>query len=168
MLWVLKKLFMKILIAGDGGQGVQTIAKIISEAAFEFGREVSLVPNYGVEQRGGMSLAYLQIDSEPIVYQKFSRPDLLILMSAKARPRVLTYLSKSKKIWETEKYLLILKEKNLPAQSYNMLVLGLLAKILSKEKMLDLAKVKTGIEKKLKGKNGFAENLAAFELGTKV
>lgn len=159
---------MKILIAGDGGQGVQTIAKIISEAAFEAGREVSMVPNYGLEQRGGMSLAYIQISLEPIVYQKFSRPDLLILMSEKARPRVRKNLSKSKKVWETEKYLSFLKEKNLPAQSYNMLVIGLLTKKLAEEKLLDLAKVKIGIEKKLKSKKGFEENLSAFEFGLMI
>lgn len=158
-------ILMKILIAGDGGQGVQTIAKIISEAAFEAGREVSVVPNYGVEQRGGMSLAYLQIGSEPIVYQKFSRPDLLVLMSEKARPRVAAYLPKTGEIWETEKHLAELKEKNLPAKSYNMLVIGLLTKKLIGEKLLDLVSVKTGIEKKLKSKNGFEENFAAFELG---
>lgn len=159
---------MKILIAGDGGQGVQTIAKIISEAAFEAGCEVSVVPNYGLEQRGGMSLAYLQISSEPIVYQKFSRPDLLVLMSEKARLRVKVYLSKSKKVWETEKYLLALKEKKLSAQSYNMLVMGLLTKKLVEEKMLGLVKVKLGITKKLKNKKGFEENFAAFELGLTI
>jgi len=39
---------IKILIAGEGGQGVQTISKILTETAYHKGLEVSFVPNYGV------------------------------------------------------------------------------------------------------------------------
>ena len=51
---------IKILIAGEGGQGVQTISKVLTETAYHKGLEISFVPNYGVEQRGGVSLGYIK------------------------------------------------------------------------------------------------------------
>ncbi len=47
----------KILIAGEGGQGVQTISKILLDILNIKDYQISFVPNYGVEQRGGVSLA---------------------------------------------------------------------------------------------------------------
>jgi 2-oxoglutarate ferredoxin oxidoreductase subunit gamma len=46
----------KIIIAGEGGQGIQTIAHAFARAAFLDDLNVSFMPNYGVEQRGGVSL----------------------------------------------------------------------------------------------------------------
>ena len=43
----------KIALAGEGGQGVQSVASIIVEAANDKGREALYIPNFGVEQRGG-------------------------------------------------------------------------------------------------------------------
>lgn len=155
----------KILIAGDGGQGVQTIAAILAQALFKAGHQVSLVPNYGLEQRGGMSLAYLQISDSPIVYPRFSAPDYLILMSEQAKPRVSRYLPNSRQVTETEKYQNLIKENNLPFQSCNLLVLGLMTKILAAQKIIDPESVRKEIEEKLGKKNGLEENLKAFELG---
>ena len=38
----------KIVLAGEGGQGVQSIAKILVEAGYEAGKEVLYIPNFGV------------------------------------------------------------------------------------------------------------------------
>lgn len=155
----------KILIAGDGGQGVQTIAAILAQALFKAGHQVSLIPNYGLEQRGGMSLAYLQISGSPIIYPRFSKPDYLILMSEQARGRVSQYLSGSQEVIETEKYLNLLKAKNLSSPSYNLLVLGLIAKILIEQKIIEAESVRKEIEEKLGQKKGIGENLKAFDIG---
>lgn len=156
---------MKILIAGKGGQGVQTLAQILARAAFKAGCQVSLIPNYGLEQRGGMSLAYLQISQEKIAYPRFSKPDILVIMSAQVKPRVETYWQTSGQIFETEKYLDILKEQKLPAQSYNVLVLGMLAKILAEKNLIAPDFVKQEIISKLEKKAGLEDNLKAFEYG---
>lgn len=161
-------MLIKILIAGDGGQGVQTIAQILSQAAFQSNYQVSLIPNYGLEQRGGMSLAYLQISDQQIAYPRFSRPDYLFLMSKQVRPRVEQYLPKSQHIVETEKYLDLLKEKNLPVLSYNLLVLGMITKILSEQSIISSESVKAEIESKLKNKPGFEDNLKVFEIGVDI
>ena len=48
----------KIVLAGEGGQGVQSIAKILVEAGYEAGKQILYIPNFGVEQRGGVSIAF--------------------------------------------------------------------------------------------------------------
>ena len=74
----------KILIAGEGGQGIQSVAEILARAANEQGKETTYIPNFGVEQRGGVSLAFLQIDEKPIGYPKFDQADIVVAMCNRA------------------------------------------------------------------------------------
>ena len=43
----------EIIIAGFGGQGVLSMGKILAYAALLDGKEVTWMPSYGPEQRGG-------------------------------------------------------------------------------------------------------------------
>lgn len=70
----------KIIIAGEGGQGVQTIAKILTKAAQKSGKNVSYLPSFGVEQRGGVTLAYIQISSNPVAYPRFSKAEFVLAL----------------------------------------------------------------------------------------
>ncbi len=83
---------VKIILAGEGGQGVQSVAEIIAEAANEEGREALYIPNFGVEQRGGVSVAYLQIGDRPIGSPKFLKADIVIALSDRAVYRTLKYV----------------------------------------------------------------------------
>ncbi len=74
----------KILIAGEGGQGAQSIAEILALAAHKANLKTSYIPNFGVEQRGGVSLAFVQISNDPINYPKFDRADILLIMCNRA------------------------------------------------------------------------------------
>lgn len=156
---------IKILIAGDGGQGVQTIAAILAQAIFKAGYQVSLVPNYGLEQRGGMSLAYLQISDSPIVYPRFSQPDYLVLMSEEVKERVKQYMFEDIKILDIKE---IMEIKDIRTPSLNMLVLGMLTKILAERKIIETESVRKEIEEKLGKKKGLEENIRAFELGKNI
>ncbi|MDU2064212.1 MAG: 2-oxoacid:acceptor oxidoreductase family protein [Sporomusaceae bacterium] len=84
---------LKILLAGEGGQGIQSIAEIVAEAANREGKEALYIPNFGVEQRGGISMAYLQITEadEKIGAPKFETADILIALSARAIARTRHY-----------------------------------------------------------------------------
>ncbi|HBT19765.1 MAG TPA: ketoisovalerate oxidoreductase [Peptococcaceae bacterium] len=84
----------KIVIAGEGGQGVQTIANMLSEAAYEEGREALYIPNFGVEQRGGVSVAYIQISDEPIGSPKFKDADVAVALSKRSIRRIAKYCDK--------------------------------------------------------------------------
>ena len=75
---------IRIALAGEGGQGVQAIAEILAEAANQEGKQALYIPNFGVEQRGGVSIAYVQISDGPIGAPKFHKADILIPLSPRA------------------------------------------------------------------------------------
>jgi len=43
----------KILVSGFGGQGVLTLGQLIADIALKHGKEVTWMPSYGAEMRGG-------------------------------------------------------------------------------------------------------------------
>lgn len=86
---------VKIALAGEGGQGVQSVAEIIAEAANEEGREALYIPNFGVEQRGGVSIAFLQIGDERIGSPKFQKADIVVALSERAVRRTLQYVDEN-------------------------------------------------------------------------
>lgn len=55
-----------IVMAGFGGQGLLAIGKILAKAAMEDGLEVTWLPSYGPEMRGGTCNCIVIIDKEPI------------------------------------------------------------------------------------------------------
>ncbi|SFQ95324.1 2-oxoacid:acceptor oxidoreductase family protein [Desulfoscipio geothermicus] len=86
---------IKIALAGEGGQGVQAVAEIITEAAHEDGREALYIPNFGVEQRGGVSIAFVQISSDQIRAPKFQKGDIVIALSERAIIRTKQYVDQN-------------------------------------------------------------------------
>jgi 2-oxoglutarate ferredoxin oxidoreductase subunit gamma len=84
----------RILIAGEGGQGIQALAHIFVGASFEEKQRVSYLPNFGVEQRGGVSLAFIQVSKDEISFPKFSKADIVILFAPRAVSRIEQYLKK--------------------------------------------------------------------------
>lgn len=85
----------KIVLAGEGGHGVQSIAKILVEAGYEAQKEVLYIPNFGVEQRGGVSIAFCQIADEAIGEPRFSKGDIVVLLSDRAIDRCSTYIDEN-------------------------------------------------------------------------
>ncbi len=85
----------KIALAGEGGQGVQSVAMILTEAAYSMGREALYIPNFGVEQRGGVSVAFVQIADEKIGSPKFKTADIVIALSDRAVRRTTMYCDES-------------------------------------------------------------------------
>lgn len=83
----------KIILAGEGGQGVQAVAKIIAIAAQKSDKNSSYLPSFGVEQRGGVSLAYLQISSHPIPYPRFEKADIIVVFCNRALASVKKFLN---------------------------------------------------------------------------
>lgn len=82
----------KIALAGEGGQGVQSVANILAEAANDNGQEAIYIPNFGVEQRGGVSIAYVQIDEKVIGSPKFKTADIVVALSGRAIERTKRYV----------------------------------------------------------------------------
>lgn len=84
---------IKIALAGEGGQGVQSIAEILAEAANKQGKKTIYIPNFGVEQRGGVSIAFVQISDEIIGFPRFKTAEILIALSLRAVERTKRYIS---------------------------------------------------------------------------
>lgn len=101
---------MKILIAGVGGQGAQTAAQAIAKAAFKEGKKVLYIPNFGVEQRGGASIAFVIVSEKPVVYPKFRTADVLGLLSDKIKERTKRYQGPKTKVIREDDNLLLLKQ----------------------------------------------------------
>lgn len=75
----------EILIAGFGGQGVLFTGQILAYAAMDSGLEVTWIPSYGPEMRGGTANCTVIISDEeigaplvryPRVVMAFNRPSL--------------------------------------------------------------------------------------------
>jgi len=71
-----------MIIAGFGGQGVLFTGKVIAYAGLIDGREVSWLPSYGPEMRGGTASCYVCISDETIGSPLVTQPDVLIAMNA--------------------------------------------------------------------------------------
>lgn len=56
----------EIIIAGFGGQGVLSMGKILAYAALMDGLEVTWMPSYGPEQRGGTANVTVILSDSPI------------------------------------------------------------------------------------------------------
>ncbi|HPU01599.1 MAG: pyruvate oxidoreductase subunit gamma [Firmicutes bacterium] len=82
----------KIVAAGEGGQGIQALAETLALAAYRAGLQSLYIPNFGIEQRGGVSLAFVQISPAPIGSPKFLRADLVAALSPRALRRSGQYL----------------------------------------------------------------------------
>ncbi|MFA7245413.1 MAG: 2-oxoacid:acceptor oxidoreductase family protein [Candidatus Magasanikbacteria bacterium] len=155
----------KILLAGDGGQGVQTIAKIVSECFFAKNFEVSSIPNYGLEQRGGVSLSFIQVSDKQIFYPKFAKADFLLLMSEQARERTSEHVSADTEIIDFKNYQEIILQNKISRSSLNIFFLGVIAKFLSEKNLISKDDIFVIFEKKLASKKNWEENKQVFEMG---
>lgn len=71
----------QILIAGFGGQGVLFTGRIIAHAGMMAGMEVSWLPSYGPEMRGGTANCGVCLSEKPIGCPLVTEPDTLIAMN---------------------------------------------------------------------------------------
>lgn len=71
----------EILIAGFGGQGVLTAGQILAYAGNAEGKQVSWVPAYGPEQRGGTANCSVVISDGPVACPLVTEPNACIVMN---------------------------------------------------------------------------------------
>ena len=82
----------EVIIAGFGGQGVMLAGKLLACTAMKGGKEVTYMPSYGAEVRGGTANCMVVIAERKIASPLVSNPDSLIVMNKaslnKFAPRV--------------------------------------------------------------------------------
>ena len=71
----------KILIAGFGGQGILFSGKALAYTGLKAGKEVSWLPSYGPEMRGGTANCSITLSDTPIGSPIVDKPDVLIAMN---------------------------------------------------------------------------------------
>jgi 2-oxoglutarate ferredoxin oxidoreductase subunit gamma len=143
----------EIIFAGFGGQGIILSGKIICLAAMKEGRNVTHIPSYGAEMRGGTANCSVVISDEEIASPLVPRPSICVVMNKpsllKFEPRlreggILLYNSSLIDIEPSRKDVNSIAvpanqmaEEEGSARSANMIMLGVLAKIKPQVASLD-------------------------------
>ena len=71
----------RIFVAGFGGQGVLLIGQMLAYAAMYEGNEVTWMPSYGPEMRGGTASCSVVFSDEIIGSPIVTNPDILVVMN---------------------------------------------------------------------------------------
>lgn len=69
------------IIAGFGGQGVLFMGKVLAYTGLVNGKQVSWLPSYGPEMRGGTANCHVIISEEPIASPLITNPTTLFAMN---------------------------------------------------------------------------------------
>lgn len=168
---------LKIALSGEGGQGVQSVAEIISEAAYTAGYQALYIPNFGVEQRGGVSLAFVQISREQIGAPKFMLADVVVALSHRAVDRSRQYVGPEtlliydeslrdevRSLYGTEQKqlaipALVVAQQEMHPRVFNVIILGVLMQVAD---LLERSHVERALERRLGHK--FAQDPSLREL----
>ena len=71
----------EIIFAGFGGQGILTVGKLLSYAAMDNGFNVSWLPSYGPEMRGGTANCSVIISDEEVGSPVITEADIVVVMN---------------------------------------------------------------------------------------
>ncbi len=92
----------EMIFAGFGGQGVLSMGTLLAYAAMKEGKEVSWMPSYGPEMRGGTCNCMVNIGNNPISSPIVTQYDVVVALNL---PSLTKFEPKVKKggilIWES-------------------------------------------------------------------
>ena len=69
------------LIAGFGGQGLLFAGKYLANKGMMEGKEISWLPSYGPEMRGGTASCSVIVSDEPVGSPIVDKPSVLMVMN---------------------------------------------------------------------------------------
>lgn len=81
-----------IICAGIGGQGALTLGMILAEAAAMQGKNVTYVPEYGSQMRGGDACVKLKVSDEDIINPYMERVNLMVALHTQPLPQYMGML----------------------------------------------------------------------------
>jgi len=82
---------MNVLLAGFGGQGILFAGKVMAYSGLVDGAEISWLPSYGPEMRGGTCNCSVVISKDAIGSPLVVNPDVLVAMN---KPSLLKFMDK--------------------------------------------------------------------------
>jgi len=71
----------EIILAGFGGQGVMSMGQLLAYSGLVEGKQVSWIPSYGPEMRGGTANCSVTISDEEVSSPIITEPDTLIVLN---------------------------------------------------------------------------------------
>ncbi len=74
-------MLIKTIFAGFGGQGVLSMGLNLAQAAMAEGKEVTYLPSYGAEVRGGTANCTVTISDEEIASPVASSPEFVVALN---------------------------------------------------------------------------------------
>jgi 2-oxoglutarate ferredoxin oxidoreductase subunit gamma len=173
----------EIIIAGFGGQGVLSMGKILAYAGLMSGKEISWMPAYGPEQRGGTANVTVILSDKRISSPVLNAFDTAIILNqqsldkfeGKIKPGgILIYdphgISKKPTRTDISIYtvnaMVAATEMHNP-KSFNMIVLGAYLKV---NPIVDNESVLAGLKKSLPARHHhlLPMNEAALKKGTEI
>ena len=173
----------EIIISGFGGQGVLSMGKILAYSGLMEGKEVSWMPSYGPEQRGGTANVTVILSDDRISSPVLNEYDIAIILN---QPSMDKFESKVKKggilIYDGYGIHTPVKRKDINVyrvdamdtaaemqndKAFNMLILGGLLKIVP---MVKLENVILGLKKSLPARHHdlIPMNEAAIKKGMEI
>lgn len=172
----------EILCAGFGGQGIMFMGKLLAEAGLAGNKNVTWMPSYGAEVRGGTAYSMAKISVSEIASPVVTDPDILVVMN---KPSLIKYGAKLKPGGILISNRSLIDEPcsrrdvtvvNIPmtdlavklgsARSANMIALGAIVK---RSKTLSIRNVVAALKGMLKDKEDlFLLNKSALEKGYKL
>ena len=73
--------YKELLAAGFGGQGVMMLGQLVAFSGIEDGRNVTWIPSYGPEMRGGTANCSCVVSDEPVGSPMVTSGDVVVVMN---------------------------------------------------------------------------------------
>lgn len=89
----------EIISAGFGGQGVLLLGQLIAYAGMREGKNVSWLPSYGPEMRGGTANCSVIVSEEEIGSPVVSEADVVVVMNRPSLDKYEAYVKKGGKLF---------------------------------------------------------------------
>ena len=169
-----------IIIAGFGGQGILFTGKVLAYAGMVDGINVSHLPSYGPEMRGGTANCTVCLCDEPVASPLVTRPDMIIVMNQPSYDKFKGSVKKGGKIfldsslisdWSdvdgVETFAVpateLARNKDLKGLA-NMIMLG---KVLKETGIFGIPEIEAGLKKAVPEKKAhlIPSNIEAVDLG---
>ena len=170
----------EIILAGFGGQGVLFAGKVMAYAGLLDGKEVSWLPSYGPEMRGGTANCSVCISDKPVGSPLILEPNVLLAMNTPSFDKFIDTVQADGTVVVDSSMVDVTTDRTdinvfyVPAtelateNSLNgMANIILLGKIIKETEMFTLEEIKAGLEKSIPPRKSdlLDANMKAIKIG---
>jgi len=176
-------MYLEVIIAGFGGQGVMLMGETICEAATSMGINATFFPSYGPEMRGGTANCNVIVSDKPIASPVLATSQNIIVMNkpsldkfeSKVKEKGILFVNSSlidREVSRDDIEVIKVPANEIAEKIGNTVVANMvmLGAFIEKTKVIPIEKVKFVVEKFLseKKKELIEINFKALEEGAKL